>query len=280
LKSSSQLFPVELISAEVRIDHFEDSYSLKPNKSKDNSVEIALIHLHASRNPDGDQVLFVHDVFESHWQWTDGPCKPVIAKLLAQGVSVWLMDWRAHGSSKKNKQPQLNHIEEMAALDLSSVTAFIEEKNGQPLTLVARGLGSQMVLLGLAGLRNIKRYILIDAGSVRGLRRYWIPGLKWLKQSKLIGRHWISGSGSEQEPVSLFKNQLSRQGLFARFRHKNTRQQLQALQQLAGNIIWLCAQGSAETVARRHAGKQARIHRVKPSEVHDEIYKLVSSQSI
>ena len=133
----------------------------------------------------------------------------------------------------------------MAALDLSSVTAFIEEKSGQPLTLVARGLGSQMVLLGLAGLRNIKRYILIDAGSVRGLRRYWIPGLKWLKQSKLIGRHWISGTGSEQEPVSLFKGQLSRQGLFARFRHKNTRQQLQTLQQLAGNIIWLCTQSSA-----------------------------------
>jgi len=33
-------------------------------------------------------------------------------------------------------------------------------------------------------------------------------------------------------------------------------------------------------VARRHAGKQARIHRIKPSEVHDEIYKLVSSKSV
>jgi len=280
LKSSSQLFPVELISAEVREDHFEDSYSLKPNKSADKSVEIALIHLHADKDASGDQVLFVHDVFESHWQWTEGPCKPVIAKLLAQGVSVWLMDWRAHGSSKKNKHPRLNHIEEMAALDLSSVTAFIEERNSQPITLVARGLGAQMALLGMADLSNVKRYILIDAISVLGLRRFWIPGLKLARQFRLLGRDWIRGEGLEQEPVTLVRNQLSRQGMFASLRHKNNRQQLATIHRLAGNIIWLCSQRSSETVAKRHASKQARIHRIDRSAVYDEIHKLVSSQSI
>ncbi len=271
---------MELISAEVREDHFEDSYSLKPNKSADKSVEIALIHLHADKDADGDQVLFVHDVFESHWQWTEGPCKPVIARLLAQGVSVWLMDWRAHGSSKKNKYPRLNHVEEMAAFDLSAVTAFIEERNGEAITLVARGLGAQMALLGMAGLRNVKLYILIDAISVLGLRRFWIPGLKLARQFRLLGRDWIRGDGSEQEPVTLVKNQLSRQGLFASLRHKNNRQQLATIHKQAGNIIWLCSQRSSETVAQRHANKQARIHRVDRPAVFDEIHKLVSSQSI
>ena len=271
---------MELISAEVREDHFEDSYSLKPNKSADKSVEIALIHLHADKHAEGDQVLFVHDVFESHWQWTEGPCKPIVAKLLAQGVSVWLMDWRAHGSSKKNKHPRLNHVEEMAAFDLSSVTAFIEERTSQPITLVARGLGAQMALLGMADLCNVKLYILIDAISVLGLRRFWIPGLKLVKQFRLLGRDWIRGDGSEQEPVSLVKNQLSRQGLFARLRHNKNREQLATINRLAGNIIWLCSQRSSETVARRHANKQARIHRVDRPAVYDEIDRLVSSQSI
>ena len=45
MQSSSQLFPVALLSAELRGDLTEDVYRLKPNNSPDSSVELAVTRL-------------------------------------------------------------------------------------------------------------------------------------------------------------------------------------------------------------------------------------------
>lgn len=45
MQSSSKLFPVALVSAELRGDLVEDVYRLKPNNSPDRSVELALTRL-------------------------------------------------------------------------------------------------------------------------------------------------------------------------------------------------------------------------------------------
>jgi len=277
LKSSSQLFPVELVTAEVRENYFEDSYSLKPNNSEDKSVEIALIHLHVKKNAVGPQVLFVHDAFQSHWQWMESPYHNLITDLLESGSSIWLMDWRSHGSSKKNRRPSLNHIDEMATHDLSSVTRFVQEIGRNKVTLVAQGFGAQMVLARISFLVNIRNFVLIDAVSLLGLRRFWIPGFKFVKRIKLLGRRWIAGSGPEQEPVTLLRMHLNRSGIFARFRNKDIKHQVRDIQDNASKINWLCTRRHAETTAWRHTKKQSRIHKVPADLLHDEIVKLVSS---
>jgi len=283
LKSSSQLFPVELVSADVRNDYFQDLYSLKPNNSQDKSVEIALLHLHLRKDSSMQkQVLFVHDAFNSHWQWMDnGPAQKLIDDLLSAGVSVWLMDWRGHGSSRKNKKYTLNTIDEMAQWDLPSVTAFIQEKNKNSLQIVAKGYGAQMALKALPQLGGVEQFFFVDAESVVPTRLFWLPGVRLLKWIMLIGKQWVRGDGDEPEPVSFFRAPLKQGGWISLFNKKTSLNELlEFYQSIAHRIVWICSARKYEVKARRLTKKQSRVNRVAFNQILNEIGKLISSQSV
>ncbi|RML86303.1 Esterase/lipase/thioesterase protein, partial [Pseudomonas savastanoi] len=67
MQSSSQLFPVALISAERRGDLVEDVYRLKPANSPDPSVELVVTRLGLVDQPDvrGIPVILLHGSFSN-----------------------------------------------------------------------------------------------------------------------------------------------------------------------------------------------------------------------
>jgi len=71
MQSSSELFPVALISAELRGDLSEDVYLLKPNNSPDSSVELALTRLGLAGAEDvrGVPVVLLHGSFSNRRFW-------------------------------------------------------------------------------------------------------------------------------------------------------------------------------------------------------------------
>ena len=71
MRSSSQLFPVALVSAELVQDLAEDVYSLKPDRSADTSVRIALTRVTVQgetvmRRP---PVVLLHGAFQNRGIW-------------------------------------------------------------------------------------------------------------------------------------------------------------------------------------------------------------------
>lgn len=282
MKSSSQLFPVELVSAEIRNDIYQDIYSLKPNRSEDTSVEIALLHLHTNKDSSHQkQILLIHDVFQSHWQWMDdGDFQGVIDQLLSEGYAIWLMDWRAHGTSKKNRKFQLNTIEHMAKFDLTSVVDFITEKSDQKLVVGAIGYGAKMTLLSLPYLRSIQQLIFLDAVSISPTRKLWIPGYRIIKFLSLMGKEWVNGPGTELESAALFRSGLKFGGVFSFFVRQNIAEVLAMVDANATKISWICSSRRSVKIGKRLAKKQARIHKVSVDGVISEFKKLISSQPI
>ncbi|MFQ3232268.1 MAG: hypothetical protein ACI9DO_003665 [Reinekea sp.] len=280
MKSSSRFFPVEIISAEARDNYFEDSYSLKPNNSADVTVEISLTHLHPITESKQSQVLLVHDVFQTHWQFDDSPYESLTNQLLAAGYSVWLMDWRSHGSSKKNKDASSNYIMQMAEFDVPSVVKFINEQRPHPIHLIGVGYGAQLALQSIRFSLPVYRYYCVDAKSIRAKKRYWIPGVKFLKQLKLIGKTWIKGPGTELEHSAFFKHELKRHGFFSYFTQKEAKPALEALKQSANRIYWLPTSSSGVALARRHLKQRARINRVSKTQLANELFKLVEQERL
>lgn len=84
MQSSSQLFPVALISAERRGDLVEDVYRLKPANSPDASVELAVTRLGRVDQPDvrGTPVILLHGSF------------PTGGSGIRPRASVWARIWR------------------------------------------------------------------------------------------------------------------------------------------------------------------------------------------
>ena len=265
MKSSSELFPVELVSAEHRGTYFEDLYSVKHNRSHDRSVEVAVLHLHAAKDNSGsDAFLFVHDVFESHWQWMDdGPNQQVIASLLNEGYSIWLFDWRGHGSSKTNRDVHSNTLSEMAATDLPAVVAFIQEKSrGGNLSVVSAGYGAQMVLRALPQIDSVAKFAFVNAQCLKPSRRYWLPFIRFYKRGRLLGRKWVTNREGEHEPASLFVELLKEAAWFSRYRRKQLKPLIEEVQQRSHRIFWLCTSARFERKAHRLLGTKARTHRV------------------
>ena len=71
MQSSSNLFPVALISAERRGDLSEDVYRLKPGNSPDGTVELAVTRLGLADEPAvrGVPVILLHGSFSNRRFW-------------------------------------------------------------------------------------------------------------------------------------------------------------------------------------------------------------------
>lgn len=255
MKSSSQLFPVELASAEVLDDRFIDCYSLKPNNSPDKTVELALIHMTPKqKNRVSKQILFIHDAFHSHWQWLEPEYQRCIDRALELGIGIWLIDWRSHGSSKKNKDSQLNTVSEMAKYDLPAALAFITEKSNIPISMIAKGYGAQMALQCLAYQAPIDKLALLDAQPVFGRWRYWMPGSKILSRMKTAFKPWLQGDGPEMEAKSFWHDQLNRHGGSLLLRRDYRRRVNAAIKTASKRIVWLNSQRSSLALARQYSG--------------------------
>ena len=109
MQSSSNLFPVALISAERRGDLSEDVYRLKPGNSPDGTVELAVTRLGLADAPEsrGIPVILLHGSFSNRRFWYSPKGIGLGAYLARQGFDVWVPEMRGHGLSKRNQDYEI-----------------------------------------------------------------------------------------------------------------------------------------------------------------------------
>lgn len=227
MQSSSELFPVALISAEIRGELTEDVYLLKPNNSPDNTVELALtrIGLRERSGDLGEPVVLLHGSFSNRRFW----CSPLGigagAHLARQGFDVWILELRGHGLSPRNRDYTKNRVSQYVRYDLPAVAAFVQEQNGLAPHWVGHSLGGIVLAAALGG-----SYLDEASAASAALfgsqisRIYWplkVPPVEWAGRLLLKGFDQVSGSrlkrGPEDEPIGLVKESLRWHGLFGRF---------------------------------------------------------------
>src|SRR3990167_5109257 len=103
MQSSSELFPVALISAELRGDLSEDVYRLKPGNSPDSSVELALTRLGRAGHEQvrGVPVILIPGSFSNRRFWYSPKCIGLGPYLARAGFDVWIAEMRGHGLSPR-----------------------------------------------------------------------------------------------------------------------------------------------------------------------------------
>lgn len=227
MQSSSELFPVALISAEIRGELTEDVYLLKPNNSPDNTVELALtrIGLRERSGDLGEPVVLLHGSFSNRRFW----CSPLGigagAHLARQGFDVWILELRGHGLSPRNRDYTKNRVSQYVRYDLPAVAAFVQEQNGLVPHWVGHSLGGIVLAAALGGgyLDEASAASAALFGSQIS-RIYWplkVPPVEWAGRLLLKGFDQVSGSrlkrGPEDEPIGLVKESLRWHGLFGRF---------------------------------------------------------------
>lgn len=227
MQSSSELFPVALISAEIRGELTEDVYLLKPNNSPDNTVELALtrIGLRERSGDLGEPVVLLHGSFSNRRFW----CSPLGigagAHLARQGFDVWILELRGHGLSPRNRDYTKNRVSQYVRYDLPAVAAFVQEQNGLAPHWVGHSLGGIVLAAALGGgyLDEASAASAALFGSQIS-RIYWplkVPPVEWAGRLLLKGFDQVSGSrlkrGPEDEPIGLVKESLRWHGLFGRF---------------------------------------------------------------
>ncbi len=143
MKSSSDLFPVTLVSAELRAAWSEDLYRLKPNNSADHSVEFSVVRCSRSNGSAGSRptqppVLWLPHFLTSRLDWQER-WEEIVPQLLDAGTEVWYLEWRGQGASPANADWARNRLLDLAAFDLPAAIAFVAEQTGQaPLVLAER----------------------------------------------------------------------------------------------------------------------------------------------
>lgn len=151
MQSSSQLFPVRLVSAELIGTLVEDIYLLKPNNSSDHSVELAVTRL-SKKNTDhnGPPVILLHGSFSNRRRWLSADGKGVAAYLVDAGFDVWLPEMRGHGLSPVNKAFDKNSVDQVVKNDLPAIQQFVMEQTGKKINWIAEESGGLFVLASLA----------------------------------------------------------------------------------------------------------------------------------
>ena len=227
MQSSSNLFPVALLSAERRGDLSEDVYRIKAGNAADPSVELAVTRLGLAdqEQPQGVPVILLHGSFSNRRFWYSPKGIGLGAYLARAGFDVWIAEMRGHGLSPRNQQWQRNCVADYARDDLPVIGAFVREQSGQAPHWIGHSLGGTTLAAALGG--GFLGEQLVASVALFGTqvsRRYWplkVPPLVW--GAKLILKRWgqISGPrfkrGPEDEPLGLAFESLRWHGLFGRF---------------------------------------------------------------
>ncbi|MBC2657134.1 alpha/beta fold hydrolase [Pseudomonas sp. MSSRFD41] len=227
MQSSSNLFPVALISAERRGDLSEDVYRLKPGNSPDPSVELAVTRLGLADAPgaQGVPVVLLHGSFSNRRFWYSPKGVGLGAYLARAGFDVWIPEMRGHGLSRRNAQYRNNRVADYARYDLPAIAAFVRELSGQAPHWIGHSLGGTTLAAALGG------QYLGDAGVASAAffgtqvsRIYWplkIPLVEWSGRLFIKRFAQLSGSrlkrGPEDEPIGLALESMRWHGLFGRF---------------------------------------------------------------
>lgn len=227
MQSSSVLFPVALISAELRGDLSEDIYRLKPGNSPDRSVELALTRLgRAGFEYDrGVPLILLPGSFSNRRFWFSPKGIGLGAYLARAGFDVWIAEMRGHGLSPRNRDYQRNTVSDYVRYDLPAIADFVHELNPQKAHWLGHSLGGIILAGALGGhyLDEAKIASSVLFGSQIS-RVYWplkIPPVEWGSRFLLKRFSLLSGSrlkrGPEDEPISLVVESLRWHGLFGRF---------------------------------------------------------------
>lgn len=227
MQSSSKLFPVALISADIRGDLSEDVYRLKPGNSPDSSVQIALTRLGkaGSNGSRGIPVILLHGSFSNRRFWYSPKCIGFGPFLARAGFDVWIAEMRGHGLSPRNNSYSTNCVADYARYDLPAISAFVLEQNPQPAHWIGHSLGGTTLAGALGGqyLQGAQLASIALCGS-QVSRNYWplkIPPVQWLGRLLIKRFALLSGSrfkrGPEDEPIGLAVEALRWHGLFGKF---------------------------------------------------------------
>ncbi|GLZ87686.1 esterase [Metapseudomonas resinovorans] len=227
MQSSSELFPVALMSAELRGDLTEDVYRLKPGNSPDPSVELVLTRLglpghEAAR---GVPVILLHGSFSNRRFWYSPKGLGLGPYLVRAGFDVWIAEMRGHGLSPRNQHYRRNRVADYARFDLPAIAAFVREQCGQAPHWIGHSLGGTTLAAALGGHYLGEEDVASAAlfGS-QVSRVYWplkVPPVAWGGRMLLKRFQVLSGSrlkrGPEDEPIGLVLESMRWHGLFGRF---------------------------------------------------------------
>jgi pimeloyl-ACP methyl ester carboxylesterase len=227
MHSSSELFPVALMSAEFRNDLTEDVYRLKPGNSPDATVELALTRLgrpghEAAR---GVPVILLHGSFSNRRFWYSPKAIGLGAHLARAGFDVWIAEMRGHGLSPRNQQYKGNRVSDYARYDLPAIGAFVREQTSQAPHWIGHSLGGTTLTAALGGQYLDEQHVASVALFGSQISRvYWplkVPPVEWGGRLLLKRFAHVSGSrlkrGPEDEPIGLVLESLRWYGLFGRF---------------------------------------------------------------
>ncbi|EQM68371.1 alpha/beta fold hydrolase [Pseudomonas tohonis] len=227
MQSSSDLFPVALISAELRGDITEDVYRLKPGNSPDSSVELVLTRLGLVGHEEqrGVPVLLLHGSFSNRRFWYSPKCLGLGPHLARAGFDVWIAEMRGHGLSPRNQDYRRNRVADYARYDLPAIAAFVREQAGQVPHWIGHSLGGITLVAALGG-----HYLGEEEAASVALfgsqisRVYWplkVPPVEWGGRFLLKRLAVLSGPGlkrgPEDEPIGIGLESLRWHGLFGRF---------------------------------------------------------------
>ena len=227
MQSSSELFPVALISAEFRGDLSEDVYRLKPGNSPDSSVQLALTRLgRADHQQDrGVPVILIPGSFSNRRFWYSPKCIGFGPQLARAGFDVWIAEMRGHGLSPRNRQYKHNKVSDYVRYDLPAIADFIYEQNPQKAHWLGHSLGG-ITLAGALGGGYLDESRMASAAlfGSQVSRVYWplkVPPVEWGGRLLLRAFPYLSGRrlkrGPEDEPAGLALETLRWLRLFGRF---------------------------------------------------------------
>ena len=226
MQSSSKLFPVALMSAELRGDLSEDVYRLKPGNSPDFSVELAVTRLGLAGQEDvrGEPVILLHGSFSNRRFWYSPGGIGLAPYLARAGFDVWVAEMRGHGLSPRNLAYRHNSVADYARYDLPAIAAFIAEQNPLPAHWLGHSLGGLSLAAALGGGYLPQAGIASLGLFGAALSRHWllkVPPIEWSARLLLKRFPVLSGSrlkrGPEDEPVGIALETLRWQRLFGRF---------------------------------------------------------------
>ena len=231
MKSSSELFPVALLKADIIGDLTDDVYLIKHGLDPDSSVQVALSHLgiYGQSSKGKQPIVLVHGSFTNRRFWLSPQGVGLARYLVEAGYDVWMMDMRGHGLSPRNVNFKDNDIERYASSDVPAINDFIIEQTGLKPTWIGHSLGGVLIATAIAAgtlpESNVTGVALL---GTQIMRRRWflrIPGVTSLGKFWFRFNHEMDGRklkiGPEDEPAGVAKEYLRWLGLFGQWRFKN-----------------------------------------------------------